>query len=202
MTVKQVQLLLAYLGYDPGDIDGIQGRRTRAAVLAFQTFEGLTQDGVAGEQTQEKLREAVANGRFAEANGPGDCSASASVRKDAVTGTYWDDIRYFGRDDPYIGCPCGGCGGFPVEPSERLMRLADKVRTAAGKPMVPTSTVRCGAHNAKVGGVANSRHMQGTAMDFVIPGMTAEQILGLVRRHPEVVYAYAINGSAVHMDVG
>ena len=81
------------------------------------------------------------------------------------------------------------------------MRLADAVRLAAGRPMVPTSTVRCKAHNAAVGGVANSRHLLGQAMDFRIPGLTAQEILALVRQQPEAAYAYAIDGSTVHMDV-
>lgn len=193
MTTKQVQLLLSYLGYDPGELDGIQGKNTRAAVKAFQTAEGLETDGIAGEKTQAALRNAVAAGRFAKDDSP---------ENDGKTGTFWDEIRYFGRADPYIGCPCGACGGFPAEPSEKLMRLADKVRTAAGRPMVPTSTVRCPAHNAAVGGVAGSRHLKGTAMDFYIPGMSANQVLAMVRGFPEVVYCYAINDTAVHMDVG
>lgn len=191
MTVKQVQLLLLYLGYNPGVADGVAGAKTRAAVKAFQAAEGLSQDGVAGEKTQAALLDAVAGGRFAEKS-----------PDNGKTGTFWEEIRYFRKTDPYIGCSCGKCGGFPVEPSEVLMRLADKVRAKAGKPMVPTSTVRCPAHNAAVGGVANSRHLKGTAMDFVIPGMSAAQVLSILREFPEVVYSYAINDRAVHMDVG
>ena len=32
MTVKQIQALLTYLGYDPGDVDGSLGKNTRSAV--------------------------------------------------------------------------------------------------------------------------------------------------------------------------
>ena len=197
MDTKKVQLLLTYLGYDPGGIDGIPGKNTRGAIRAFQEDNGLTQDGIVGQQTESYLLDAVYRGRFAE-----ETNVTAGGQEPEETGTFWDEIQYFSRDDPYIGCFCGACGGFPVEPSEKLMRLADKVRTAAGRPMVPTSTVRCKKHNAAVGGVATSRHMQGTAMDFYIPGMSAGQVLGIVRGFPEVVYCYAIDGSAVHMDVG
>ena len=186
MTVRQLQLLLSYLGYSPGEIDGVAGEKTKSAVEAFQQAEGLAADGEAGVKTQEKLKEAVFQGRF---------------RKQEAE-RFWKDIRYFSRDEPYIACPCGRCGGFPVEPAEKLMRLADAVREAAGKPMVPTSTVRCDAHNAEVGGVATSRHRLGHAMDFVIPGMTANQILTIVRKQKNVVYCYAINERAVHMDIG
>ena len=197
MTIKQVQQLLDYLGYDPGAIDGVDGRLTQAAVRRFQGAEGLTVDGIAGEQTQIRLKDAVWQDRFAKDN-----TVPSSGQPPDKTGTFWDSIKYFTRDEPYIACPCGRCGGFPVEPAEKLMRLADAVREAAGKPMVPTSTVRCDAQNAEVGGVATSRHRLGHAMDFVIPGMTANQILTIVRKQKNVVYCYAIDGSAVHMDIG
>lgn len=197
MTTRQVQDLLDYLGYDPGPIDGLDGANTRDAVKAFQWAEGLTVDGIAGEQTQIRLKDAVWQDRFAKDN-----TVPSSGQPPDKTGTFWDSIKYFTRDEPYIACPCGRCGGFPVEPAEKLMRLADAVREAAGKPMVPTSTVRCDAHNAEVGGVATSRHRLGHAMDFVIPGMTANQILTIVRKQKNVVYCYAINERAVHMDIG
>ena len=197
MTIKQVQQLLAYLGYDPGAVDGVDGRQTQAAVRRFQAQEYLTVDGIAGEQTQIRLKDAVWQDRFAKDN-----TVPSSGQPPDKTGTWWDEIKYFTRDEPYIACPCGRCGGFPVEPAEKLMRLADAVREAAGKPMVPTSTVRCDAHNAEVGGVATSRHRLGHAMDFVIPGMTANQILTIVRKQKNVVYCYAIDGNAVHMDIG
>ena len=196
MTAKQIQPLLTYLEYDPGPIDGLDGANTRAAVRRFQQAEGLGVDGIAGEQTQAALKDAVWQERFAKDN------TVPSSGQPPDTGTFWDSIKYFTRDEPYIACPCGRCGGFPVEPAEKLMRLADAVREDAGKPMVPTSTVRCDAHNAEVGGVPTSRHKLGHAMDFLIPGMTANQILTIVRKQKNVVYCYAIDERAVHMDIG
>lgn len=194
MTTEQIQHLLAYLGYSPGDCDGIVGKQTRAAILAFQAAEGLAEDGVAGAQTQARLREAVFQGRERREDAP--------AAEETKTGTWWDDIKYFSRSDPYIGCSCGKCGGFPVEPSETLMRLADAVREAAGRAMIPTSTVRCNAHNAEVGGVWNSRHLLGHAMDFYVQGLSAAQTLEVVRQQKNVVYSYAINDRCVHMDIG
>ena len=193
MDTRQIQALLTYLGYDPGDVDGIPGKNTRRAVLAFQAQEGLTADGSPGPITQAALLDAVAAGRFRMEDAP---------TQDEHTGTWWDDIKYFCRDEPGIACPCGRCGGFPVEPTEKLMRLADKVREAAGAPMFPSSTVRCQAHNDELSGSAkNSRHLSGRAMDFCIRGWGAARTLALVKQQPEVRYAYAIDANYVHMDV-
>ena len=192
MTTLQIQALLTYLGYDPGEVDGLPGKNTRRAVLAFQAQEGLTADGSPGPLTQVALLEAVARGRCRQAQ----ASGAQTVPE------WWADIRYFKRTDSGIACPCGRCGGFPVEPTERLMRLADRVREAAGAPMCPSSTVRCQAHNDELSGsVPNSRHLSGKAMDFCIRGWGADRTLALVRQQPEVRYAYAIDNSFVHMDV-
>lgn len=42
-------------GYDPGVLDGIDGKNTRAAAKAFQKDHGLTADGIVGKNTFEKL---------------------------------------------------------------------------------------------------------------------------------------------------
>lgn len=199
MTIKQIQCLLEYLGYEPGAIDGANGPKTRDAVMAFQRAERLTVDGVVGAQTEKALLDAVSNGRVYK---PPDGVTGKTVSVAADGPSWWADIRYFKRTEPYIACSCGRCGGFPVEPAEKLMRLADAVREAAGKPMIPTSTVRCKTHNAEVGGVRNSRHLLGHAMDFRIPELSAAEVLGIVRQQKNVVYCYAIDAQHVHMDIG
>lgn len=192
VTEQQKQCLLAYLGYYHGAIDGSIGPQTRAAVLEFQAQEGLATDGSPGPLTQAALLEAVAAGRYRQTQASGGQTVPE----------WWKDIRYFRRTEAGIACPCGRCGGFPAEPAERLMRLADKVREAAGAPMNPSSTVRCQAHNDELrGSVKNSRHVSGRAMDFRIRGWGSERTLALVRKQPEVRYAYAIDESYVHMDV-
>src|SRR5438046_2211564 len=54
--VKQVQLKLTSLGFDPGPADGEYGPATAAAVRAFQKATKLEVDGVVGPQTRKALR--------------------------------------------------------------------------------------------------------------------------------------------------
>ena len=158
MNVLQVQRLLAYLGYPVGAPDGITGSQTRQAVKLFQAAEGLKADGDQGQETQAALLAAVAAGRM---------YAPAKV-ENAETGTFWDDIHYFRRAE--FRCQCGGkfCNGFPVEPVEETVRLADEIRRRAGVPLKVNSGVRCTRHNAdpNVGGVWNSLHLTGQAIDL------------------------------------
>lgn len=53
--VTQLQECLKERGFDPGNIDGIFGAGTEAAVIAFQRSEGLVPDGIAGPRTLAAL---------------------------------------------------------------------------------------------------------------------------------------------------
>ena len=191
MTTLQIQSLLTYLGYDPGDVDGIPGRNTRQAVLSFQAAEGLETDGSPGPLTQAALLDAVESGRF---------RVDDAKTIDGSTGTWWDSIRYFTREE--FRCPCPCCGGFPVEPDETLVRLADRVREHFEAPANVSSGVRCQAHNDELSGSAkNSYHLRGKAMDFCVRGVSGAKLLAYVKTQ-QVHYAYQISGSDyVHMDV-
>lgn len=199
MTIRQIQSLLSYLGYVVV-VDGFNGPETVAAVRAFQTAEGLTVDCIPGAKTWAALKSAVANDRFSLDKGIPASGQPPDAGNDPV-GDFWGDIRYFTREE--FRCKCGGkfCGGFPVEPEKKLVRLAERVREHFGNPITVSSGVRCPTHNANVGGVANSRHLNGKAMDFCVSGFSAEMVLPYVQAQSGIRYAYAINGSFVHMDV-
>ena len=53
--VKTVQMLLAGMGYEPGQADGIMGPLTVEAVKAFQRAAGLLDDGEVGGDTWTRL---------------------------------------------------------------------------------------------------------------------------------------------------
>lgn len=56
---REAQQLLTELGYDPGPVDGLYGRRTADAVRAFQRDMGLSQDGWIDERLLFTLRRAT-----------------------------------------------------------------------------------------------------------------------------------------------
>lgn len=175
MTAKQKQCLLCYLGHYTGAIDGIWGAQSAAAAMEFQRSQGLVPTAGLDE---DALRSAV-------------CREPTD---------WWEEIEFFDRKE--FACKCGTyCDGYPAEMEEGLVKCADKIRCTFGRPMIVSSGLRCCRHNTNVGGVSNSRHLTGKAMDFCVPGKTAQQILEQVRQQPEIRYAYAIDKHYVHMDV-
>lgn len=185
MTVEQKQHLLAYLGYYVGEIDGDFGSLSREATKAFQRdFGGLEVDGKCGPATEKALKHAVAYGMPAKAESKPE------------SGDFWDGIKYFSKAE--FACKCG-CGASEME--EKLIKTADKVREHFGNRITVSSGRRCAKHNAKVGGVSNSRHLSGKAMDFCVSGLSSSIVLTYVQKLPEIRYAYAIDSNFVHMDV-
>ena len=53
--VGELQLYLSTLGYAPGVADGVFGSRTRSAVIAFQSAQGIGTDGSVGPITRAEL---------------------------------------------------------------------------------------------------------------------------------------------------
>ncbi len=53
--IRKVQEALKDKGEDPGAVDGIMGRKTRAAIRAFQKTNGIKVTGTVDDQTAEKL---------------------------------------------------------------------------------------------------------------------------------------------------
>lgn len=54
-SINALQTALVKLGYNPGDIDGLNGNSTQTAVREFQRDNGLTQDGKAGTLTWTEI---------------------------------------------------------------------------------------------------------------------------------------------------
>lgn len=225
MTIKQKQWQLWYLGYYGGDIDGIWGEQSQTATERFQHENGLDDDGIFGELTEAKSIEIIKEIQSVigvtvdglageqtkqatmvyqkdndlEVDGIAGPQTRAKIAEEETN--WWESIEYFHRSE--FKCKCGGryCDGYPAEPRRALVQTADRMRKHFGAAALVSSGVRCSRHNADVGGVQNSRHLYGKAMDFCIVGRSAAEVLAYVQRQPEIRYAYAIDSNYVHMDI-
>lgn len=80
-----------------------------------------------------------------------------------------------------------------------LQPLREKIK----KPIIITSGYRNSEVNKLVGGVANSQHTKGQAVDFVINGMTVEQIINFIKvnniEFDQLIGEYNKNSKWVHI---
>ena len=150
-------------------------------------------DGIDGPRTQAGAQ------RFLE-----DYGFKAAPEEESTPADLWDGIKYF--DAEQCRCRCGEkhkpyCNGFPVQPDRVMLEVADEIREEIGDKLIRTSVIRCRQHNIDEGGVADSRHLLGKAMDAWTPSMTSAQLLAIARKNPRVRYAYAVDEKVVHFDV-
>lgn len=195
MTIRQKQALLSYFGCYDGIIDGVWGLQSQAGTRRLQEKLGISVDGIFGNLTEQAARKAVAERTVPE----------------EISGDFWAGIRYWTREEFRCRCreyyPEPLCSGFPVEPDQTLVQLADDIRERAGAPAHRTSGIRCPEHNLRSGGVASSRHLSGKALDFFVEGVSGETLLDLVLADRRASYAYRIRDAqgrltdCIHMDV-
>lgn len=71
-------------------------------------------------------------------------------------------------------CGCNGrhCCGYPTYMQAVELKNVQAIRSHYGKPMAITCGVRCNAYNREVGGISNSEHKKGLAVDYCIKGVT------------------------------
>lgn len=63
--VREIQSCLKNAGFYNGEIDGVKGRKTRAAIKKFQKANGLNADGSVGKRTWEALSKYSSGGAAA-----------------------------------------------------------------------------------------------------------------------------------------
>ena len=71
-------------------------------------------------------------------------------------------------------CGCNGrhCCGYPTYMQAVELKNVQAIRSHYGKPMTITCGCRCSAYNKEVGGIPNSEHKKGLAVDYYIKGVT------------------------------
>lgn len=132
------------------------------------------------------------------ARGVTDYQASQSGYTQTTTQEY--QSKYFCKGETECHC---GCGGNKVNPL--LLEMLDKLREMIGGPLELSCAYRCAAHNAEVGGVANSQHVLGNAADVLVPNYnhcsTVDQLAWYARQVGfDGIGTYPASGF-VHVDI-
>lgn len=192
MTHEDAQHLLAFLKLYKGKCDNIWGPMSKEAMTEFQQrFGGLEVNGQLNTESGKALRHAVAY-----------WYDEVEAAPEGSSGDWRDEIEFFDIEKEFR-CKCNGkyCNGFPHEPKEAMVRLADGARRHFGRPAIVVSGLRCPEWNRIQGGVENSQHIYGEACDIQIIGVSSAELLAYFQAQPGVRYAYAINGTNVHFDI-
>lgn len=205
MTMTRLQMNLKFLRLYSGEIDGIKGIQTINAIKAFQKENNLAVDGIAGQKTIDSLRNQIINiqkqlGVTADGVAGTETITAFNNKVDSLFGISWDAIKHFKKSE--FTCKCGcGLNNIQLE----VVKIADAVREHFGSPAIVTSGTRCTKHNAEVGGVANSRHLQGKAIDMYVQNVSWNDLLEYLReleQKGKIRYCYHINNSdCCHFDI-
>lgn len=142
LTVKERQKRLLDLGYYNDKVDGIEGKKTKAAYLKLQKdyfYNKKDIDGIYGKNTDILLNNAY--------------------NVNLICKNF--KLKEF-------HCKCNGkyCTGYPHIIDTILLTNIQLLRSEINTPINITSGLRCNIQNKKVGGSGNSRHKEGKAIDF------------------------------------
>ena len=101
---------------------------------------------------------------------------------------------------------CKHCGVNKI--NQKVIYMVQKIRDALGVPLYINSGYRCEEHNAAVGGVKNSYHVQGLAADLSC-SLGAKVMYDTVKklygqgRIPELAYCILYKAkNFIHVDCG
>ena len=184
MTMTRFQMDLQFLNYYWGEIDGVKGSQTKKATKQFQKDNGLTADGIIGQETIDVMRALIcsiqsivgveqdgvagdntkeATARWQDAHGLTPDGIAGEQTRDAMFGEPQPEPQptpsewnfpHFQRSE--FACHCG-CGADNI--CFDTVQLLEDIRSYFGdRPIIVTSGVRCPQHNAEVGGVQGSKH--------------------------------------------
>ncbi|MBA5779269.1 L,D-transpeptidase family protein [Stappia sp. F7233] len=149
--IREMQLLLARLGYEPGPADGVFGRKTRAALETFQEGADLPVTGVASNTVLKRL--------YAEAGREGPYTGRVYVRQnfreiyagpvglkdpEAPLGTFIFTALSFGpvdREVEWMGLAAEERGEASAEAVLQRIDWPDSVRAELEERLTPGSSI-------------------------------------------------------------
>ena len=113
----------------------------------------------------------------------------------------WQYFKNFKKSEFKCKCKGKGCNGYPSKIRMKLVMLVQYLRNRLGKPYIFTSALRCLFHNKKVGGVSNSKHMDGGGADGRADGTSPKTIMDIAKETTLLNYTYQCGTWEVHTDV-
>jgi uncharacterized protein YcbK (DUF882 family) len=106
----------------------------------------------------------------------------------------WSKVKFFKENE--FACKCG-CGFNNINP--QLVLALDMARRDAGVPFSVSSGCRCEKHNKRVGGVSDSAHTKGLAVDVSVAN--SEQRYVAVRALLRYFTRIGVDKHFIHVDV-
>lgn len=177
--VNELQWLLAYAGYYNSSIDGIPGNMTSSALAQFKKDNWLAQPRVLGESTIEALFEIEGIGSAVHATPQESLGRAITLPGDMVVyskqpivpeGHFsWGDATEDGKRVPKYS-------SIVQNITKSAKRMEDVRQTLGNVPIYPSSWYRTPKVNERVGGVKNSRHLKGLAIDFTVAGINPVRV--------------------------
>ena len=106
----------------------------------------------------------------------------------------WEKVKFFKENE--FACKCG-CGFNPI--NMQLVLALDMARKDAGVPFSVSSGCRCAAHNKRVGGVSDSAHTKGLAVDVSV--VNSEQRYVVIRALLRYFTRIGVDKHFIHVDM-
>lgn len=171
------------------------------AILVEVAFITNPSDNAILRDKQDDIARAIARGVTDYLSNGTAQAPEAEAVTNYPTAKYFspEEMMCHGREQGH--CNCGTESASHV--SWRLLDLLDKLRENIGGPLEVSCMYRCPAHNAAVGGVADSQHVMGTAADVQTPNYphchTPEQLQWYAQKLP--FDGIGLYDWGVHVDV-
>ena len=150
--VRDLQQRLNRLGFDSGQVDGIFGPDTRAAVVDFQANAGLVDDGTAGPETFDALRRLHRSHQAVPAAVVRERHLAAPLSRPSLAGVPLLIDAAHGPDDPGFHSPDGVAEhevtwAIANRVQGRLAALGARPVLARGPGTTPTAARRASQAN-------------------------------------------------------
>ena len=104
--------------------------------------------------------------------------------------------KHFKREE--FECKCG-CGFNSVDVV--LLTVLEKIRNYFNEPVVITSGNRCIKYNAYIGGVNDSQHPKGMAVDFKVLNTFQDDVADFLERNYPYTFGIGRYDGRTHLDV-